>query len=75
MDGITLRHRERCPECGSEYVRRCRCPRADMECANGHQWWHCRCGKLMKGAADHAKPMSELLCTECKTDHLPLPMW
>ena len=36
-----------CPVCGSLYIIRCRCPRADSECNNGHKWHICvKCEKI-----------------------------
>jgi len=57
-----------CPQCGDPALDRCRCPLGDMRCRRGHQWHHCpNCRAVITGASDHAKPMEDHLCLDCRS--------
>lgn len=47
---------DRCPFCQAQVTSRCRCLRADSQCANGHRWHFCEeHGRLVGGESDHSK--------------------
>lgn len=53
-----------CPDCNSLYIIRCKCPRGDRSCDNGHSWHYCLVhNKLVIGLSNHS--LSTFSCT-CK---------
>ena len=57
-----------CPVCGEKYVRRCKCPRSDSECSNGHSWHRCvKHGRIVMGRSDHGLPADACTCKKGET--------
>jgi predicted RNA-binding Zn-ribbon protein involved in translation (DUF1610 family) len=57
----------RCPFCGDENISRCKCPRNDCSCSNGHHWhWSLQEGVFHEGPADHNEDLSADCCVEKK---------
>jgi hypothetical protein len=45
-----------CEICGGEILGRCRCPRGDIRCINGHEYHYCIIHHtLVMGCSDHSK--------------------
>lgn len=54
-----------CPVCGMDYLRRCRCPRSDSACANGHEWHYCLAHdepRIVVGKSDHSIDIMTCIC-------------
>jgi hypothetical protein len=61
---------EKCPYCGAEVFVRCRCPRADSLCTNGHEWHTCLAhDRTVAGPADHAADTFVCSCPEQESRH------
>lgn len=53
----------KCPVCGEPAKMRCKCPRVDSTCANGHKWHFCMFHKkVVLGESDHSKPTFDCSC-------------
>jgi hypothetical protein len=54
-----------CPVCGKEAAYRCKCPRGDSVCPEGHEWHRCLAHeKIVLGLSDHARPHFECSCPD-----------
>ena len=54
-----------CPICGEPSIDRCRCPRADSECKNGHKWHWCIVHlKIVIGHFDHSLSINICTCVK-----------
>lgn len=52
-----------CPLCSEVYKYRCRCPRGDMVCHNGHEWHTCTVhGLIVIGPSNHETPTFFCTC-------------
>ena len=59
---------EKCSVCGESVVSRCRCPRGDRCCKNGHNWHRCMIHKVrVPGQSDHGTPTFTCTCLKEKT--------
>jgi len=57
------------PACESPWRWRCKCPLADRQCGNGHEYHVClKCRRFTPGKADHAigTDDSRHWCPECR---------
>ena len=52
-----------CPICDAEITARCKCPRSDSFCPNGHQWHTCTVHKVyVEGHSDHSTDTFTCTC-------------
>ena len=56
---------ERCPRCTLPANKRCRCPRADSECLNGHHWHICVVHQeIVEDESDHSVGIERCTCKQ-----------
>ena len=58
---------ENCPICHQPPKVRCRCPRGDSTCENGHEWHTCMIHHvIVLGLSDHSTPTLSCTCHDHK---------